>query len=46
MDHLFTRANVGIASAASIVMLLTVLALVLPYWYARSLAARRGAWQQ
>ena len=35
MDHLFTRANIGLASAASTVMLLTVLALVVPWWYAR-----------
>lgn len=41
MDHLFTRANVGLASAASTVMLLTVLALVVPYWYARQVAAKR-----
>jgi glucose/mannose transport system permease protein len=43
MDHLFTRANVGLASAASTVMLLTVLALLVPWWYARSVAARREA---
>lgn len=42
MDHLFTRANVGLASAASTVMLLTVVALLLPWWYARSMAGRRG----
>jgi len=40
MDHLFTRANIGLASAASTVMLLTVLALLAPWWYARSRAAR------
>ncbi len=43
MDHLFTRANVGLASAASTVMLLTVLALLVPWWYARSVSARREA---
>ena len=43
MDNLFTRANVGLASAASTVMLLTVLALLVPWWYGRSLHARRGA---
>ena len=43
MDNLFLRANVGLASAASTVMLLTVLALLLPWWYSRSLAARREA---
>jgi glucose/mannose transport system permease protein len=41
MDNLFTRANVGLASAASTVMLLTVLALLLPWWYGRSVQARR-----
>lgn len=43
MDHLFTRANIGLASAASTVLLLTVLALLAPYLYARSRAARREA---
>jgi len=43
MDNLFNRANVGLASAASTVMLLTVLALLLPWWYGRSLQARRAA---
>jgi len=44
MDNLFTRANIGLASAASTVMLLTVLALAAPYLYARSRAtARREA---
>lgn len=42
MDHLFGRANVGLASAASTVLLLTVLALLAPWLYARSQAARRG----
>ena len=41
MDNLFTRANVGLASAASTVMLLTVLALLLPWWYGRSVQSRR-----
>jgi glucose/mannose transport system permease protein len=41
MDHLFTRANVGLASAASTVMLLTVIALLLPWWYASSRAGRQ-----
>lgn len=40
MDNLFSRANIGLASAASTVMLLTVLALVTPWWFAR---ARRAA---
>ena len=43
MDNLFTRANVGLASAASTVMLMTVLALLLPWWYGRSVQARRAA---
>lgn len=41
MDHLFGRANIALASAGSIVMLLTVLALAAPYLYARSRAAGR-----
>lgn len=41
MDHLFTRANVGLASAASTVMLLTVIALLLPWWYASARAGRQ-----
>lgn len=43
MDHLFNRANIGLASAASTVMLLTVIALVAPVWYAKAVAARREA---
>ena len=43
MDHLFGRANIALASAGSIVLLLTVLALVAPFLYARSRAARRDA---
>ncbi|MDR2327390.1 MAG: sugar ABC transporter permease [Acidovorax sp.] len=42
MDHLFSRANVGLASAASTVMLLTVIVLLAPLWYARSRAAGQG----
>jgi glucose/mannose transport system permease protein len=41
MDNLFNRANVGLASAASTVMLLTVLALLMPWWYARSVQSRK-----
>ncbi len=40
MDNLFQRANLGLASAASTVLLVTVLALVLPLRYARWRAAR------
>lgn len=44
MDNLFQRANIGLASAASTVMLLGVLVLVMPYWYARARQlARAGA---
>ena len=42
MDYLFGRANVGLASAASIVLLLTVLAIVAPLYYARSRALQRS----
>jgi glucose/mannose transport system permease protein len=42
MDYLFGRANVGLASAASIVLLLTVLAIVAPLYYARSRALHRS----
>jgi glucose/mannose transport system permease protein len=36
MDYLFNRANIGLASAASVVLLLTVLALLLPWLYAKN----------
>jgi glucose/mannose transport system permease protein len=39
MDYLFGRANIGLASAASIVLLATVLAILAPFFYARSRAA-------
>jgi len=42
MDNLFQRANLGLASAASTVLLLTVLALVAPLRYARARAARQS----
>jgi glucose/mannose transport system permease protein len=42
MDHLFGRANLALASAGAIVLLLTVLALVAPLLYARSHAALRA----
>lgn len=41
IDHLFGRANIGLASAASTVLLLTVLAVVMPWWYARQRAGRQ-----
>lgn len=42
MDYLFGRANIGLASAASIVLLATVLAIVAPLYYARLKAQARG----
>ncbi|MGA7777749.1 MAG: sugar ABC transporter permease [Paraburkholderia sp.] len=41
MDYLFGRANIGLASAASIVLLTTVLAILAPFFYMRSRAALR-----
>lgn len=35
LDYLFERANIGMASAASVVLLLTVIALLVPYFYFR-----------
>ena len=43
MDYLFGRANIALASAASIVMLLTVLALLAPLLYVRSRSKRQEA---
>ena len=43
MDYLFGRANIALASAGSIVMLLTVLILLAPLLYARSRANANGA---
>lgn len=43
MDYLFNRANIGLASAASIVMLAMVLVILAPFLYARSRQARMGA---
>ena len=43
MDHLFGRANLALASAGAVVLLLTVLALAAPLLYARSRAAARGS---
>ncbi|MEM5365732.1 sugar ABC transporter permease [Paraburkholderia azotifigens] len=41
MDYLFGRANIGLASAASIVLLATVLAILAPFLYARGRNASR-----
>ncbi|MDP1899257.1 MAG: sugar ABC transporter permease [Rubrivivax sp.] len=43
MDHLFGRANIALASAGSMVLLLTVVALAAPLIYARSRKAEREA---
>ncbi len=40
MDHLFGRANIALASAAAVMLLVPVLALLVPYAYARSRAGR------
>jgi glucose/mannose transport system permease protein len=40
MEYLFGRANLGLASAASIVLLITVLAILAPVFYVRSRALR------
>jgi len=42
MDYLFGRANIGLASAASIVLLATVLAIVAPLYYVRTRRADKG----
>lgn len=42
MDYLFGRANIGLASAASIVLLMTVLAIVAPLYFVRSRRAAQG----
>ncbi|MEO5935026.1 MAG: sugar ABC transporter permease [Duganella sp.] len=42
MDYLFGRANIGLASAASIVLLATVLAIVVPLYYVRDARGRRA----
>jgi glucose/mannose transport system permease protein len=39
IDNLLVRANIGLASAASTVLLLTVLALLAPWFYARAHAS-------
>ena len=40
MDHLFGRANIALASAGAIVLLVPVLALLAPYAYARGRKGR------
>ena len=43
LEHLFSRASIGLASAASVVMLLTVVALLVPYYFLRQHQARQGS---
>ncbi|WP_300752946.1 sugar ABC transporter permease [Janthinobacterium sp.] len=40
MDYLFGRANIGLASAASVVLLITVLAIVVPIYFVRNRASK------
>ncbi|HEX8611690.1 MAG TPA: sugar ABC transporter permease [Telluria sp.] len=40
MDHLFGRANIALASAGAVVLLVPVLAMLVPYAYARSRKGR------
>jgi len=40
MDNLFERQNIGLASAASATMLITVVVIVAPFLYARSRAGK------
>lgn len=40
MDHLFLRSNIGLASAAAMVLLAPVLAILVPYTYGRSRRAQ------
>ena len=42
MDYLFGRANIGLASAASIVLLSTVLAIVAPLYFVHNRRAAKG----
>ena len=41
IDNLLVRANIGLESAASTVLLATVLVLLAPWFYARAHAASR-----
>lgn len=43
MEHLFERANIGLATAASTIMLVTVLAVLTPWFYVKYGPKRRGA---
>ncbi|WP_188853894.1 carbohydrate ABC transporter permease [Aureimonas glaciei] len=41
MDYLFQRANIGLATSASVIMLLIVLAVLGPFFYFKTYGARR-----
>jgi glucose/mannose transport system permease protein len=43
MDHLFERANVGLATACASVMLITVIAVLAPWLYAQYGPSKRRA---
>ncbi|WP_426193924.1 carbohydrate ABC transporter permease [Massilia sp. DWR3-1-1] len=43
MDHLFLRSNIGLASAAAMVLLAPVLAILVPYAYGRSRSRGRAS---
>jgi glucose/mannose transport system permease protein len=42
MDHLFNRSNIGLATAASVVMLVTVLIVLAPWLYVEHFRPKRG----
>lgn len=42
MEFLFRRANIGLASAAATVMLITVMAVVVPYVYVENFRGQKG----
>lgn len=42
MDYLFERQNVGLASAGATILILTVVAVAAPIWYARHWQTRRA----
>lgn len=42
LDHLFDRQNIGLATAGSTMMLVSVLAVVVPYLYVREMRSRRA----
>lgn len=43
MDNFFVRQNIGLATAGASVLLITVLAVVIPTFYIRSMRQKRGA---